>query len=159
MHSNKLIVAILSLLILLGCRAKEIELNNSPKPVDEFVKKSDQLYEAYLNGNRIQAKRSLDALLIATEAANLSPDGHAHTLFKIYARLYVFEKRNGNQSAAEADFVQVKHWLLQTLKSRGQLNSQATEEVDEYTTDKCLKEVDEWDKAHHNGMLPNYVAK
>jgi len=144
--------------IYFGCHAKHEQINESPSPDDAYLKKTDELYDKYLNGDRNQAKQSLEDLINITETAKLTPFGHANMLFRVYSRLYAFEKRTGNQKLADAAFVKVRYWLLQQHKSIGQSDSQAAKEVEQYTPEQCLAEVDEWDKAHHNGVPPGYLA-
>jgi hypothetical protein len=153
------VVAMLGLIVLLGCQDKPRASHENTESLDEFLKRSDELYEVYLVGDRNQAKQSLKNLLERGEAAKLKPYGHANVLFVIYSRMYVFDRRTGNQKLADDDFVQVRYWLLQKLKLSGEPDSQADEEVKEYTADQCLWEVDEWDKAHHNGLPPKYISE
>lgn len=86
--------------MLLGCQVSRVD------PSVEFTKQADVLYQSYLQGDRNQARRSLEETIQLAGKSNLKPTGEADCLCFTYARLYALEKKNGTQSLAEAALVQ-----------------------------------------------------
>jgi hypothetical protein len=139
-------------LILDGCRKAR------SMPIDEFNKRSDELYTVYLNGKRYEAKQSLVDTLQLIENAGLGPSGKATCLFGTYARLYALEKRTGNEDLAEEALVQARYWDLRDDELGGKIPEKAGARIKTVTGAKVLEFVDRWDKAHGDGKGPRYLS-
>ena len=138
--------------LLLGCHTRRID------PADEVAKESDRLYRAYLEGDRDQARRSLGETIRLIENANLQPWGQANSLIFTYSRLYVLEKRSGNDELAEAALLKTRYWYLRQHELGGDSLAQAASAVKLFTAEKCMEFVDIWDLDHTAGKGPKYVT-
>ena len=144
-------LCIVAAVALLGCRTVPVE------PADEVVKRSDELYRAYLAGDREQAKQSLLDTVHVIEKAKLKPWGQANMLFITYARLYALEFRTRSQSSAAGALVKARYWYLRENELSGDSQDEANAAVESFTPDKCIDYVDKWDRDHTGGKGPRYL--
>jgi len=142
---------ILALTILFVCHFKQID------PGEKVVKESDRLYQVYLEGNLDQARQSLEATVQKIEKAKLKPWGEANSLFFTYSRLYVLEKRAGNEDSAGACLVKARYWYLREHELNGNSVKDANKAVRAFTPERCMEFVDKWDRDHTGGRGPKYL--
>lgn len=137
--------------MLLGCQVSIVD------PSLEFTKQADVLYQSYLQGNRSQARRSLEETIQLAGKSNLKPAGEADCLCFTYARLYALEKRTGTQPLAEAALVRARYWYLRQRELGGSTADESAVALTSYTAEKCLDFVDKWNKDHTGGRGPMYL--
>jgi len=147
---------------LLGCESEESVQDRAIREANAKVmavgKKLDPLYQTYLTGTRDQAEMSLKQMLSHVEGSDEPPKVQAHDLWLTYSRLYVLEKRGGNEALAQAYLLKARYWLLRKAELGGaDAEKAATEVFGWFTPDKCTEIVDHWDKSRTQGKGPNYA--
>jgi len=115
------------------------------KEMKQFGQQTDKLYHTYLDGDRDQARRSLQGTIQLIEEAQLPPHGKAHTLFVTYCRLSVLEKKAGNDALAENYLLKTRYWYLRELEIDGKSVDQTSDAVKAFTGDKAQQLVQKLD--------------
>jgi hypothetical protein len=125
---------------------------------DDLLTQSDRCYAVYLRGDEREARRSMLETVRLVETSNkLQARNRAHGLWLSFARLYVLERRAGNDALAEAYLLKTRYWRLIEREAGGMSPKAAGEFLKDDTGDKILEEVDDWDRKHNGGVLPHYV--
>lgn len=152
-------IFIVALGALHGCRFKQSDsIERQTKKYYDFSERSDQLYAIYLTGNANEARQSLekdiDSIIEGKEY--LEPGGRAGMLFLAYCRLYVLEKRLGNNVEAEANLIKARYWLIRKGELLGLPTGETMQEVLKFTPAKIVETIDAFDKKLNDGSSPNY---
>jgi hypothetical protein len=141
--------------LLLGCSSQRSERS-------ELLRKGDQFYDAYLDGDVTRARQSLEQanqLFQSPHADILEPRGHAAILYFNYARLYALENRVGDKAAAEAALIKARFWNLRRYELAGDATNSAR--MDEWrvfgTPEKVVEVADKLDNAASKGKGPKYI--
>ena len=152
---------VMAVLCFADCSSKEEQQDRVIEETNLKAKALDAqlvaLYEVYLEGDRQQAKRALEEMVLATDASKVAPRANAAALWLIYSRLYVLERRGGSATLADAYLLKARYWLLRKGELSGFSAEEAGEGVSKFTADKCLEMIDHWDKSRTNGKGPNYA--
>ncbi len=119
------------------------------------MREDDRLYETYLNGNLTEARQSM--LKCVELAEKYPPGGRESCLYFNYNRLYVLEKRAGNEDLAYAYLIRARYFFLLQYELRGSTTQEAVRKSREFTDQRHFELVDKWDKDHHAGKPPHYV--
>ena len=138
-------------IILCGC--------HSVKGADEkqMGKQLDFLYHNYLTGNADQARESLLEYLELIPKIK-PPLGQAYNYVFAYSRLYVLETRVGNGDLATVYFVKAEYWRIKECEASNMGENDIADATKLMTTNTCLLSVDNWDRSHNDGRIPNYAA-
>lgn len=137
--------------VFVGCGAKQALRKEA------LVDKFDKLYDAYMAGDLQQARHSLQEAVQVCEQSVPSRQGQANTLFWTYCRLYVLDKRSGDEASAESDFIKARYWGLRRYELSGNDTNGAASAVQSLTGERFIGFVDKWDKDHSDGRGPRYV--
>lgn len=144
-----------------SCRAPTQEHQHATaQRFQEVRTQLDRLYTRYLNGDREEAKRSMQEAVAMIQSSKLGAEFErfeSASLFLAYARLYVLEKRAGNGELAEADVVKARYWYLRKDELSGKSVEEASAAVAEFTPERCMAFVDEWDRGCTDGLGPKYA--
>lgn len=164
LESSLVLVLATVLFGLLGCESKDSaqdrEVREANAKVEAVREKVDPLYRAYLTGSREEARNSLRQILTIIEASDERPAVQAHDLWLTYSRLYVLERRAGNDSLAQAYLLRARHWLLRKAELGGDDAEKAAREVFSwFSPDNCMDIVDHWDKSRTQGKGPKYAQE
>jgi hypothetical protein len=141
--------------LLAGCHE---HVKPQANAAQDFLKRVDLLYDAYLGGNQEEAKQSLNEAIQLAKDADLPLNDKAHSLTMNYQRLYVLERRAGHKSLAEAALVRARYWLLEEAESGNNTTQDADEFVMSKTGDVIMDFVDAWDKKATGGKGPRYLV-
>jgi hypothetical protein len=145
-----------------GCWPEEQDTLKAAKEANDNVmtlhKKLDEMYGAYLAGNREEVKHNIEQAISLIENSKVPVLVQAHGLWLEYSRLYVLERISGNELLAEASLLKARYWLLRKAELAGTNSEEAARQVIQwFTADKCVEIVDQWDKAYTQGKGPNYA--
>ncbi|MEK7685457.1 MAG: SUMF1/EgtB/PvdO family nonheme iron enzyme [Verrucomicrobiota bacterium] len=146
-------VTILALTVSLGCNAKRNDTT------EDSTKLDDKFANAYLKGDIDQARQSLKELIQQIDKPKLSPVNQtdqinqADPLAFAYARLYVLEKRAGNEDLAQAYLAKSREWLVRYHELSGESPEAAAAVVKSFN---FMEFVDQRDKALTGGKGPKY---
>ena len=113
----------------------------------EFIREGDRLFIPYMTGDLEQARQGLKQTISHYEESSvLDSKTRAEFLELDYDRLYVLEKRCGNQNAADIALIKARYWRTRSLELNGVTGAEevATESLD--TPEKRMKRVDDFDK-------------
>ena len=145
-----MLVAVPTVILLNGCHLRTATLfgGRTPAEMKGFIQQTDRLYHAYLDGDRDQARHSLQETIKLIERAKLPPNGQAHTLFVTYCRLCVLEKKAGNEALAEDYLLKTRDRYLRELEIDGQSADPASQAVKSFTGDKAQEVVEKLDKSN-----------
>ena len=135
------------LIALMGCGPRQPDQKTLERQLDES-------YNAYVQGDLHQARRSLEEGIQLCEQLP-SRKGQANAFFWSYCRLYALDKRAGDP-LAESDLIRARYWGLR----RYELGEQATNEASYAATltgEAFVEFVDKWDRSHTDGKGPRYV--
>jgi hypothetical protein len=138
---------VLALTVSFGCNAKRNDTT------EDSAKQSDKLVDAYLTGDVNQARQSLQELIQQLEKAKLSPINQADPMAFTYARLYVLEKRAGNEDLAQAYLAKSREWLVRYHELSGESPDAAAAAVKSFN---FMEFADQRDKALTGGKGPKY---
>lgn len=149
----------LAVWVLAGCSSQP---NVSSRASQEqtlatFKQQANQLYDAYLAGDREQAKHSLEQSIRLAEESKLPSTYQAGCLFFDYARLYVLERRGGSERSAEAALVKARYWSVREAELGGNSDEEAGARAKSETGDQIVAFIDKWDRDHTDGKGPNYA--
>ena len=135
------------LMALVGC---------GPKQPDQetLERKLDASYNAYVQGDVHQARRSLEEGIRLCEQLP-SRKGQANAFFWSYCRLYVLDKRAGS-ALAESDLIRARYWGLRRYELGGSGTDEASY-VTNLTAEALVLFVDKWDRDHTDGKGPWYA--
>jgi hypothetical protein len=144
----------LALVILPGCSHPD---SDEDRQLD-VLRRTEQFYRAYLNGDQAEARRSLEQAAKLLESSTvLEPSGRAFHLFLTHSRLYALDKRIGDGPRAEAELAEIHYWLVKRLESLGLPAQQVADELREYDVERIMKFVDQTDRKVNSGGVPKYV--
>jgi uncharacterized protein YacL (UPF0231 family) len=147
-----LYASVLAATLLLGCRNEIID------PSQPIRAQHDQLIDKYLQGNVEQAKESLkQAINLIQNETVMTQIGHDNHLILDYDRLYVLEKRIGNESAAKSYFMEARDLDIKALELINTPADEISKELKSYDEESIMKDVDKLDKMQNNGNLPAYL--
>jgi outer membrane murein-binding lipoprotein Lpp len=107
-----------------------------------FKHQANQLYDAYLAGDRAQAKHSLEESIRLAEESNLPPTYQVGCLFFYYARLYVLERSGGSERQAEAALVKAHYWSVREAQLGGNSDAEAGARAKVETGDQIMAFID-----------------
>jgi len=136
-----------------GCSSEQSK-NEAKK---EFIREGDRLFIPYMTGNLEQARQSLNQTINHYEESKfLDAKTQAGFLELDYDRLYVLEKRSGNQDAADIALIKARYWRFRSLELNGVTGSEeATIEALD-TPEKRMKRVVNFD-AGDGKFSPKYL--
>jgi hypothetical protein len=135
------------LVAFMGCSARQPDQETLSRQFDE-------LYNACVEGDLLQARRSLEEGIRLCEQLP-SQKGQANAFFWSYCRLYVLDKRAGHASA-ESDLIKARYWGLRRYELAGSGTNEASYAAT--LTGKAFVEfIDKWDRGHTDGKKPRYV--
>jgi len=144
---------LLVLAILSGCASEEARRR-------ELGKQTDELYAAYLDGGRDEARRSIVQANRLVEEASIShfEENRAFALFLGYGRLYALDHRAGNNELAELDLIKARYWALRSSEAHGDTPTEVAKYVDRFaTSDRLLEFIDTWERKANHGREPKYI--
>lgn len=142
------------LLILVGCSRHDKTFLEQKRITDA----SNQLDRDYLQGDVNRARDSLEKNAELLEKGKvLEAYGRSILLDVVYSRLYVLEKRVGNNAAAEASLIKQRFWSLNTKELSGEDTEHAVAEVDEMDSGKLFDLVNRVDEKENGGRVAAYV--
>ena len=146
-------------LMFFGCDSEQ-EGSDRQKAIQqkEVIKKSEEFSRGYLHGDVRKARECLlnDAKLLE-EAIILEPTGRAQLLSLTHFRLYVLEKRNGDEAAAAANLIKAQYWSLKRGELTGVEVDKAMEDIRRFSAERIVEYIDELDKRHNDGKEPEYL--
>jgi hypothetical protein len=145
-----------------GCQPEEQDNLKAAREANDSImalnEKLGEMYHAYLAGNREEARQNIEQAVSVIENSNAPLLVKAHDQWLGYSRLYVLQRRSGNEILAEASLLKARYWLLRKHELAGTNSEKAARAVFQwFTADKCVEIVDQWDKAHTQGKGPNYA--
>jgi hypothetical protein len=146
-----------STMAVIGCRCRNSQ-EETDRQQSDVIRKSEALYLVYFTGTVEQARQALlqnSALLENSRV--LEPIGRTLSLSSTYFRLYVLEKRCGNEAAAEADLLKGQYWMLKQGEIKGKDITQWMKSVKQCSGQRIISDIDDFDKRVHNGIEPAYV--
>ena len=143
-------------MLLAGCDFR----SNRGTQQDAILDKSESYNRCYLEGNLEDARRCLNKnALLLEQSTVLEPIGRAGLLTLTYARLFVLEKKAGNEALAEENLIKLKFWFLRRAELEGGSLDSTVKTMGELTTsDQLITFVDDIDKKHHNGSPASYLT-
>lgn len=143
-------VVIFAALLCCGC--------SSINPSEKVIKQAETMDSDYLAGSGEQARSVLRAEVALLEGSkDVLPKRQAAVLFIASARLFVLERRIGNDTAAELAFVKVRYWDLRRYELNGPITSTQLAEYKSHTPEKLTEIIDNADKAINQGRGPKYM--
>ena len=149
---------ILAVLFSFGCSAKHSKLDAKQAEMDFFLQEYGKLFAPYLTGNVEQARQSLKQTIQFVEASNvLDLEHQAGDLYLDCYRLYVLEKRTGNEKGAEYALIKARYWRLRCSESKKESDDEIVNDMMSLTPEKIMKGVDDFDEGANNGNKPNYL--
>jgi hypothetical protein len=150
------IFAIFALVVILcGCRsASSVRVAAE----SDYFKQSGQLYKAYLDADLDHARQDLqDIARLGETTQKLEPNVQANSLLRAYSWLFALEKRAGNQDLAELYFAKARYWVIRQHELWGESDSDISARLKTFTGEKCIADVDSWDKGASKGRGAHYV--
>lgn len=137
----------------IGCRSEA-----SDEPQQRVRDRHNQMIGEYLCGDVAQAKMALeqDIKFVEGETA-LTSLGHDDLIAFDYDRLYVLEKRIGDDSAAKDSLAQARRWDIKAMEAIKMSLPEMRERMDDYSAAKVLEAVNKDDRDLNNGNLPQYL--
>ena len=142
-------------LILCGCRSTRSERIAAES---DFHKHSNQLYSSYLEADTNGARSALLNMIRLDEAAQkLSPSEQATSLMRGYCWLYALEMRAGSKDLAELYFAKARYWVIRQHELWGESDSDIGARLKTFTGEKCIADVDSWDKGASKGRGAHYI--
>ena len=148
-------VLVAMVLILCGCRSTRSERVAAE---NAFQKRATQLYSAYLVADLAHARLDLqDLVQLGETAQNLGPFVQATHLLRAYGLLYALEKRAGNPDLAELYLAKAKYWVIRQRELGGESDSDISTRLNTFTGEKCIADVDSWDKGASDGKGAHYI--
>jgi hypothetical protein len=126
------------------------------------MKEQDELYGAYLTADLPRAREILRHKIQIDESQALLAEAGIrveHDYFLDCSRLYVLERRSGNDDSAEAALIKARYWFLRSGESSQMPARQLAEEVRTFNAERILSMVDEQDRAKTAGKGPNYLGQ
>ena len=152
-YYEKCTILCLVSVLFLGCRPER-----SDAPQQRVRLRHDQLVNEYLRGDVSQARNALEqAIRYVQGETALTPLGHDDLIGFDYYRLYVLDKRIGDESAANDCLAKARHWAIEAMRSMGMSSSEIRQNVKEYNAAKILEAVNKHDRDLNDGNLPRYV--
>ena len=113
-----LLSSVLPLLSVSGCRDKANILQRNEI---QTIAEANKLIDHYEEGGIVCARQSLSARIALLEGSTvLNPDARIGIIARDYARLYLLEKRSGNDPAAEAALIKVRYWYPAILSDNAE---------------------------------------
>jgi hypothetical protein len=154
-------VSVLAVGLLVGCHRPPATPTRAAQEeaLTTFKGRANRLYDAYLTGDRDEAKHNLEECIQLAHDSKLPPAYQAGCLFFDYARLYVLERRGGNEALAEAALVKARYWSLRERELGGNTDEKAGAVVKAETGEQIMGFIDKWDKDHTDGKGPNYAIR
>jgi len=153
----QLVACLLILSVVSGCENRQANVHDQEQ---KLLKDDDNLYEAYLQADTDHARQILGQKIQLSESDRILEQAgfrFEHRLFLDYARLYVLEKRAGNEEAAEAALIKGHYWLLRGCEMEKMPVQQAIEQLRTATSDQIVSMVDKQDKSATGGIGPKYL--
>jgi hypothetical protein len=144
---------------LIGCHKQPQTSSKGTTSVDPYTKASNELYHRYLDGNRVEAKQSLEKMLELAESTKAKPFRYADTLHLIYSRLYVFELKVGDSNNAEQYLDLARWWRLESFRIGNMDPAEIKADERGFTSERCIELVLSWDRQNHGGADPAYLAR
>ncbi len=142
--------------IICGCNSNGNRFDLQSKVIQDNA----ILYNNYLSSNIQDARSNLVASAKLVEGAIiLEAVGRAELLYKTYLRLYVLEKRDGNEIAAEANLINAKYWMLKSGELIGNAPDKVAGYINQLNPEKIFEDVDSLDRKNNNGKEPEYLLK
>ena len=142
----------------LGCSGHKSNVNEI-MAVSKYLDEEDKLFTTYMTGDVAQARQSLKDRIQHTKDQSqsvLSAHAQSGRLSMEYARLYVLEKRTGNNADAEEALSKSLYWRIRNLEPPYSTNDEDIIYVMSYPPEKVMKGVDKFD-AGDNGDKPKYL--
>ncbi len=140
-----------------GCRSLHSEPHNAGTGT-RLYQEGGQLYGAYLEGDQEHARQALLGLVqLGEQDRKSSPSVQSLQLSRAYLWLFVFEQRVGDQDLAKVAFAKAKYWRIRRAELSGQTDAEIGPLLSTFTEQRCVADVDAWDKAHNSGKAPRYV--
>jgi len=156
MNILRLCIVFLIAAFLSGCHSatsERLAIDN------DYFKHSNQLYKAYLEADLDHARQNLqDLVRLAETTKNLELNVQYTALMRDYIWLCALEQRAGNQDSAELYFAKAKYWMIRQHELDGRESaSDINANLKTFTEEKCIPDVDNWDKGASNGKEAHYV--
>lgn len=149
------ILAILSLMLFVGCSAKNLERAQR----HAVLAKCDELDQCYLSQDVDGARRCLHEKADLLERSTiLEPIGRSALLAITYTRLYILENRAGKYSEADVNLINAKYWALKRAEQEGKTADIEMKEIHESTLDNLIASIDQKDRIMNNSKLPAYTS-
>ena len=126
-----------------------------------MFRQSQKLFEKYLEADATNALQILEEEIHLLENAKvpLYVPRQATVLFTECSRLYVLEKRLGNESKADLALTKVRYWALRRFESAGDMSERELEELQSFTPERITQIVDASDKVHTRGKGAKYARR
>jgi hypothetical protein len=151
----QILVCLFLLLSFGGCHDKSSELRRMQEDV---IYRADALFTGYEEGSVDRARQSLKSRIELYEGSTaLHPAARLDMIARDYARLYLLEKRTGEDEAAEAALVKVRYWYLCVFERQGRSAREAVGLLQKLIPGELEATVDDIDQRVTKGKGLRYV--
>jgi hypothetical protein len=133
-----------------------IPARNDAQPFKDQVV---QLARRYLTGTPGEASQSLMETLNLAEDANVPAPARAAVSYVASCRLFVLQKRLGNDVSSRAAFLKARYWNLRSRETASIVETTAERDANQMSPEKCEEFVIQLDKAATRGAGPTYVKE
>src|ERR1017187_303719 len=150
----KFTLVLVGLALFCGCSKR-----SAPSPLKtamDAMRQEETLTAGYFQDDAAQARKSLGELIQYYQDPKtklLTPDARAKQIYETYYRVFVLEKRTGNEGEAEAALAKMREWRQRFF----QLVNVPDQGGGTLTPERIQAMVDEADKRQNRGQLPHYV--
>ncbi|MBI1841970.1 MAG: hypothetical protein HYR88_14115 [Verrucomicrobia bacterium] len=117
-----------------------------------MLQQSAELDRQYLEGDALQAKRSLQRnVKLVEESQVLHPSGQALLLAGLNLRLFALEKRLDHPTEAQVSLIKWRYWLVRSreLEETDTPISGLLDQLNHATDEQLIEDVDKSDKNRH----------
>ena len=147
--------------IVAGCHPQPIASTRASQEqaLSNLKRQANGYYDEYLAGDYNQAKLSLERSVKLADKLEFVPHYQAGHLFFCYARLYVLERRTGNDALAEAALVKARYWSLRERELGNVPDEEGGAFAKSESGDRIVEFIDKWDRDHTDGKGANYIRR
>ena len=139
-----------------GCKRNDAELDVLMQRVTT-LRKLDDLYYQYVNGDRNTARQCLlNAVDLLEKASCFENRVRAQLLSLEYSRLAVMEHKLGEKGADDAYLLCAQYWQLKSFELSNEPLQAAIEKVKRLNIEEVTSLVERMDRKLHGGKLADY---
>jgi hypothetical protein len=145
----------ISIACLTGCHDSASRTSHEQTKI---LSQAADVFAGYATGTVVQARTSLEERIrLFEDGTSLQASGRASLISQDFARLYILERKAGDEAAAQVALIKLRYWYMRKLELDGYKPPEAVQALNEFVPTQVESTVRRLDATPTDGRGPAYL--